>query len=69
VGISTTERQSVEAALDRLNGQALHAAALAFDHPRTGERLAFSAPLPTVLEEFLTTLRTVYGALPEGEAP
>ncbi|QQE75954.1 RluA family pseudouridine synthase [Brevibacillus composti] len=29
-----------------LDGQALHAQTLGFDHPRTGERLEFEAPLP-----------------------
>lgn len=29
----------------------LHAARLAFDHPRTGKRLAFTAPLPSPLRE------------------
>src|SRR6185295_4443908 len=31
----------------------LHAAALSLEHPRTGEALSFSAPLPQDLEEFL----------------
>ena len=31
----------------------LHAAALQLEHPRTGEELAFSRPLPAELEEFL----------------
>src|SRR4029077_6070263 len=34
----------------------LHAAALQFQHPRSGERLAFSASLPPELEDFLSTL-------------
>lgn len=34
-------------------GQFLHAATLSFDHPRTGEHLTFTAPLP---EEFNETL-------------
>jgi 23S rRNA pseudouridine1911/1915/1917 synthase len=32
---------------------ALHAATLAFGHPRTGERLRFSSPLPTEMAEIL----------------
>ena len=35
----------------------LHAAALAFTHPRSGEPLSFSRPLPAELEEFLAELR------------
>jgi 23S rRNA pseudouridine1911/1915/1917 synthase len=34
----------------------LHAAALQFQHPRSGERLSFSAPLPTELGDFLRDL-------------
>jgi len=37
--------------------QALHAARLAFDHPRTGKRLAFEAPLPEDLRRALEVLR------------
>ncbi len=36
-----------------LHGQALHARRLCFDHPHTGERLEFEAPLP---EDFATLL-------------
>lgn len=35
----------------------LHAARLCFDHPRTGERLCFEAPLPPALETLLAQLR------------
>ena len=34
----------------------LHAAALQFQHPRTGEPLSFSAPLPTELGDYLQRL-------------
>jgi 23S rRNA pseudouridine1911/1915/1917 synthase len=37
--------------------QALHAASLAFDHPRSGKRLAFSSPLPADFAELLEALR------------
>lgn len=40
-----------------LNGQFLHARRLCFNHPATGERLCFEAPLPDVLEETLQKLR------------
>ncbi len=39
--------------------QALHAATLGFDHPVTGERLEFDAPLPQDLADLLATLRKV----------
>ncbi|MBN1772881.1 MAG: RluA family pseudouridine synthase [Deltaproteobacteria bacterium] len=42
----------------RLGRPALHAAVLAFDHPRTGARLRFAAPLPT---DFLEAWATVRG--------
>jgi len=34
----------------------LHAAELEFDHPRSGERLRFSRPLPEALDQFLEQL-------------
>jgi 23S rRNA pseudouridine1911/1915/1917 synthase len=34
----------------------LHSAAIEFAHPRSGEPLSFKAPLPSELEQFLTTL-------------
>ncbi|PFJ15274.1 RluA family pseudouridine synthase [Bacillus cereus] len=40
-----------------MNGQALHAGILGFDHPRTGEHIQFEAPLPEVFEEALHILR------------
>ena len=39
------------------NGQYLHAATLGFTHPRTGERLEFTSPLPDFFQEFLESLR------------
>ncbi len=40
-----------------LRRQALHAARLTFDHPGTGERVTFSAPLPDDMEATLRALR------------
>lgn len=40
-----------------LKRQFLHASELAFDHPITGKRLRFEAPLPTDLQLVLTRLR------------
>jgi 23S rRNA pseudouridine1911/1915/1917 synthase len=37
--------------------QALHAASLAIDHPATGERLFFEAPLPADMQRVLAVLR------------
>ena len=39
------------------NGQYLHAQTLGFTHPRTGERLEFTSPLPDFFKEFLEELR------------
>ncbi len=41
-----------------MSGQALHAGVLGFDHPRTGERLEFTAPLPADMEHALNILHT-----------
>jgi 23S rRNA pseudouridine1911/1915/1917 synthase len=45
------------AALKGFPRQALHARHLAFDHPESGERLAFEAPLPADFEALLAVLR------------
>jgi 23S rRNA pseudouridine1911/1915/1917 synthase len=37
--------------------QFLHASRLCFDHPRTGERMCFEAPLPPDLADYLDALR------------
>ncbi|MGL4818652.1 MAG: RluA family pseudouridine synthase, partial [Bacilli bacterium] len=38
-------------------GQALHAATLGFTHPRTGERLTFTAPLPFEIAQLIEQLK------------
>jgi 23S rRNA pseudouridine1911/1915/1917 synthase len=45
-------------ALDVLDRQALHAAILGFEHPRSGEFLRFETPLPPNLAALLEALRT-----------
>jgi len=40
-----------------LGGQALHAAVLGFKHPRTGEYMEFSSPIPKVMEDVIEHLR------------
>jgi len=49
--------ERVAAAAAVLGRQALHAAVLAFDHPVTGERLTFEAPLPADFLRALAALR------------
>lgn len=41
-----------------LHGQTLHAQVLGFIHPRTGQYMEFSAPLPEYFENLLKKLRT-----------
>lgn len=41
-----------------ISGQALHAAAVSFNHPRTGERMTFTAPLPDDMRRLLARLRS-----------
>ncbi len=42
---------------DLIKGQCLHACSLELDHPRTGERMHFVAPLPPETEKLLAILR------------
>ncbi|MFE5472398.1 RluA family pseudouridine synthase [Bacillus safensis] len=39
------------------NGQLLHAGVLGFDHPRTGEYIEFTAPIPADMQVFIDSLR------------
>ncbi len=49
-------RRAIEAAIEALGGQALHAWSLSFDHPRTGERMEFTAPFPPVMAQLFDIL-------------
>ena len=40
----------------RLGGQCLHAGEIGFVHPRSGQFLSFTAPLPAYFTDFLRTL-------------
>jgi 23S rRNA pseudouridine1911/1915/1917 synthase len=44
-------------AAEAIGRQALHASRLAFDHPRTGRRISFEAPLPADFRAALAVLR------------
>ncbi len=44
-----------------IDGQMLHAAALILTHPRTGEKLRFTSPLPENFEQILYKLRKITG--------
>ncbi len=45
-GVSESERAQFGRLLEALNGQALHAFNLSFEHPLTGEPLSFTADMP-----------------------
>ena len=47
-----------------LNGQALHGYRLTFSHPRTGETMSFTAPLP---DDFIMAIVRLGGSVPEPE--
>jgi 23S rRNA pseudouridine1911/1915/1917 synthase len=47
---------AVRRAIEALEGQALHAYRLSFDHPRTGQRLTFTAPPPADTHAVLDAL-------------
>lgn len=53
----SSRRAQAREALRSLSRPALHAARLVFTHPRTGERLAFEAPLPPDMRDVLARLR------------
>jgi 23S rRNA pseudouridine1911/1915/1917 synthase len=60
-------RGAAENLIDLLRGfkrQALHAAKLAFDHPRTAERVALESPAPPDFAQLLEALRRDAGTAP-----
>ena len=56
------QQQELARLIDGLQGQALHAASLSFDHPTTHERMAFEAPIPPELAALVEWLRSAAGA-------
>jgi 23S rRNA pseudouridine1911/1915/1917 synthase len=48
--------EEVQTALTNFSRQALHAAEISFIHPRTGETMGFSAPLPEDFQDLLSAL-------------
>jgi 23S rRNA pseudouridine1911/1915/1917 synthase len=53
---NTVGDDEVRRAIKSLNRQFLHAEKLSFTHPKTGERLSFTAELPEELRSFLAVL-------------
>ena len=45
-----------KSALDALDRQALHAAALGFEHPKTGDKHYYEAPFPADLKHLLEAM-------------
>jgi 23S rRNA pseudouridine1911/1915/1917 synthase len=58
----SSRRAEAREALKSLRRPALHAARLAFVHPRTGERLSFEAPLPPDMAGVLARLGAAAGS-------
>jgi 23S rRNA pseudouridine1911/1915/1917 synthase len=57
--LGTARAAELNARIGRLHGQVLHAFALSFDHPTTGERMEFEVPPPPEMTELLDYLRAV----------
>jgi len=55
----SSRRADARHALSSLTRPALHAARLVFTHPATGERAAFTSPLPADLDSVIRRLRAV----------
>ena len=55
----SSRRPAARRALESLDRPALHAARLAFTHPRSEERVEFVSPLPADLASLLDTLRDI----------
>jgi 23S rRNA pseudouridine1911/1915/1917 synthase len=49
----------IDDVLALIDRQALHAAVLGFEHPKTGKHLEFSSPLPRDMEGLLDFLKTM----------
>jgi 23S rRNA pseudouridine1911/1915/1917 synthase len=58
---AAAQLQVRDTTLPPLGRNFLHAAKIAFSHPRTGERIEIRAPLPVELRDFLHTLSTTAG--------
>jgi 23S rRNA pseudouridine1911/1915/1917 synthase len=54
----TVQDVKTRAAIRKLGRQFLHAEQLGFRHPRTGEPVRFTAPLPPELQNFLSALES-----------
>jgi 23S rRNA pseudouridine1911/1915/1917 synthase len=61
-GVSRARRaplnEKISIYIKQLDGQALHAFALGFRHPKTGEQINFSSQLPIEIRELITLLES-----------
>ncbi|MDR0914053.1 MAG: RluA family pseudouridine synthase [Oscillospiraceae bacterium] len=55
--VYTTVKSKAE---QNLQGQCLHAGAITFVHPKSGEVMSFNAPLPDYFEEFLQKIKKAF---------
>jgi 23S rRNA pseudouridine1911/1915/1917 synthase len=58
----TVADPKIRGQIARLGRQFLHAEKLGFSHPKSGERLIFTSPLPTELQKLLDTIRSAQAA-------
>jgi 23S rRNA pseudouridine1911/1915/1917 synthase len=58
-GYSAPERARLVEAISGLDGQALHAYSLAFEHPRSGQRMEFTAEVPSAMSCLIGVLRAI----------
>lgn len=59
IPFTNPQRVRLDEAIAGLEGQALHAFSLAFNHPTSGERLAFTAPMPPVFQNLMDILHKI----------
>ncbi len=52
--------KTLRTAEELIHRQCLHAAVLGFGHPRTGEYMEFSVPLPSDMSEAISSIRTIH---------
>ena len=60
-GVRRTKKvrnEDLSAVLQGFQRHALHASFISFSHPATGEKVAFSAPLPSDMEKLIMSLRS-----------
>jgi 23S rRNA pseudouridine1911/1915/1917 synthase len=56
--LQTVKNAELKAGIKSLERQALHAAQLSFVHPHNGERVVFTAPIPTDMDNLCRLFRT-----------